>query len=110
MAEVSVFDAYQVQRALRGHLADDDALETLARDDATGAFWVLTRAELIIMKDMQIGERIPRGDLAGEVEVTDIAVTVRLSATDASPAMVGTFRKRNRFTKALGEVLEADAR
>jgi hypothetical protein len=110
MAEVSVFDAYQVQRALRGHLADDDALETLARDDATGAFWVLTRAELIVMRDMQIGERIPRGALVGEVEVSDVAVTIRLRATDAAPALVGTFRKPNRFTKALGEVVEGNPR
>jgi hypothetical protein len=110
MAEVSVFDAYQVQRALRGHLADDDALETLARDDATGAFWVLTRAELIVMSDMQLSERIPRDALVGEVEVTDVAVTARLRATDSSPALLGTFRKPNRFTTALGEVLERGAR
>ena len=105
-----MFDAYQVQRALRGHLADDDALETLARDDATGAFWVLTRGELIVLKDMQVAERISRAVLAGETEITDVGVTVRLQASEGSPALVGTFRKPNRFTKALAEALEASAR
>ena len=55
-----MFDAYQVQRALRGHLAAGDALETLARDDATGVFWVLTGPELVLVKDLEIDERIPR--------------------------------------------------
>jgi hypothetical protein len=59
---------------------------------------------------MQIDERFARGALAGEVEVSDVAVTVRLRATDASPAVIGTFRKPNRFTRALGEVLETNAR
>jgi len=105
MAEVSVFDAYQVQRVLRGHLADDDAMELLARDDATGAYWVLTRRELLLVKDQQIGERIGREELAGSVEVSDVAVTVRIKGGESRAALLGTFRKPNRLTRALGEVL-----
>ena len=105
-----MFDAYQVQRALREHLADDDALETLARDDATGVFWVLTRRELVLLADLQIAERVPRAALAGEVETTDVGVTVRLRAGEGRKALLGTFRKPNRFTRALGEVLEGGAR
>src|SRR3954451_11271970 len=77
MAEVSVFDAYQVQRALRGHLAEDDAMEMLARDDATGVYWVLTRRELVLVKDNRIGDRIPRDRLPGTLEVTALSVTAR---------------------------------
>jgi hypothetical protein len=110
MAEVSVFDAYQVQRALRGHLADGDALETLARDDATGVFWVLTRRELILVEDLQPGERVAREALAGDAETTDVGVTVRLRGSDGRKALVGTFRKPNRLTNALAELLQRDAR
>ena len=105
-----MFDAYQVQRALRGHLAEGEALETLARDDVTGAFWVLTARELILLKDLQVEERIPRESLEGEIEITDVGVTVRLWGADARKPLVGTFRKANRLTKALGEALEPDAR
>jgi hypothetical protein len=105
MAEVSVFDAYQVQRALRGHLADDDVLETLARDDATGAFWVLTRRELIIVLDQRVRERAERGAIEGDVETTDVAVTVRLRPAAANRTIVGTFRKPNRLTRALSEII-----
>jgi hypothetical protein len=104
MAEVSVFDAYQVQRALHGHLADDDAMVMLARDDATGAFWVLTRRELILVKDQEVGERMSRDELTGSVEVTDMAVTVRVRGSDPRTALLGTFRKPNRLTRALAEI------
>jgi hypothetical protein len=105
MAEVSVFDAYQVQRALRGHLADDDAMEMLARDDATGVYWVLTRRELVLVKDNRIGERIPRERLGGIVDVTDLAVTARVRGSDPRMTLVGTFRKPNRLTRALAEII-----
>jgi len=100
-----VFDAYQVQRALRGHLADDDAMELLARDDATGAYWVLTRRELLLVQDQQIGERVARDDLAGSIEVSDVAVTVRIRGRESRAALLGTFRKPNRLTRALADVL-----
>ena len=100
-----MFDAYQVQRALRGHLADDDAMELLARDDATGAYWVLTRRELLVVKDQQIGERMARDQLAGSVEVSDVAVTVRIRRGESRAALLGTFRKPNRLTRALDAVL-----
>ena len=105
-----MFDAYQVQRVLRGHLADGDAMETLARDDATGGYWVLTHDELLVVQDQQIAERMPRVTLAGEVETTDVAVTIRLRGADRSRTMVGTFRKANRLTKALAAILDATAR
>jgi hypothetical protein len=105
MAEVSVFDAYQVQRALRGHLADDDAMETLARDDATGAYWVLTHRELVLVKDHEVGERISRDELAGAVEAADVAITVRVHGGEPRTALVGTFRKPNRLTRALAEII-----
>ena len=105
-----MFDAYQVQRALRGHLGEDDALETLARDDATGVFWALTRRELVFVEDMQVRRRVPREALRGDVETTDVGVTVRLHSADGPKAIVGTFRKANRFTKALAELLEGDPR
>lgn len=105
-----MFDAYQVQRALRGHLAAGDALETLARDDATGVFWVLTGLELVLVKDLEIDERIPRDALEGEIDVTDVGITVRLRGTDTRKALVGTFRKPSRLTKALGEALDHGAR
>jgi hypothetical protein len=110
MSEVSVFDAYQVQRTLRGHLADGDAMETLARDDATGAHWVLTHQALLVVQDQQIIDRIPREAIAGEVEVADVGVTIRLRGSDRKKTMVGTFRKPNRLTKALAEVIEGGAR
>ena len=105
-----MFEAYQVQRALRGHLAEDDALETLARDDATGAFWVLTHREVLVVQDQQISERIAREALEGDVEATDVGVTVRLRGPDARKALVGTFRKPNRFTTALAAMLESSGR
>jgi len=110
MAEVSVFEAYQVQRALRGHLADGDAMQTLARDDATGVFWVLTERELILVENLQVGDRLTRDELAGEVDATDVGVTVRLRTTDGPKALVGTFRKPNRLTNALAELFEANPR
>jgi hypothetical protein len=105
MAEVSVFDAYQVQRALRGHLADGDAMEMLARDDATGAYWVLTHHELILVKDQEVGDRLSRHGLAGSIEVTDVAVTVRVRGGEPRTALLGTFRKPNRLTRALAEII-----
>lgn len=110
MAEVSVFDAYQVQRVLRGHLAEGDALETLARDDATGAFWVLTGRELIVVRDQQISDRMAIDGLTGEVETTDAGVTVRVRGGDTSKALIGTFRKAGRFTRSLAALLAGDAR
>ena len=107
---MSVFDAYQVQRVLRGHLADGDAMETLARDDATGAYWVLTHEEFLVVQDQQIAERMPRAALAGEVETTEVAVTIRLQGADRNRTMVGTFRKANRLTKALAEIIDQAAR
>src|SRR3954447_22463215 len=100
LSEVSVFDAYQVQRALRGHLAEGDAMETLARDEATGSYWVLTRLELVLVKDQQPVQRMPRAGLRGEVEVTDVAVTVRLQDAESGKGVVGTFRRPNRLTNA----------
>lgn len=105
-----MFDAYQVQRALRGHLADGDVMETLARDDATGAFWVLTRHELVLVKDMQVADRVPRAELAGEVERTDVAVTARVRGADGKKLLMGTFRKPNRLTEALAEILNEPPR
>lgn len=105
-----MFDAYQVQRVLRGHLADDDALETLARDDATGAFWVLTQLELVVVQNQQIAERVARDALEGDVEATDAGVTVRVRGTGSSKALVGTFRKANRFTGALAAILDSSTR
>lgn len=105
-----MFDAYQVQRALRGHLAEGDALETLARDDATGVFWVLTGRELILVEDLQVAGRIARDTLAGEVEVTDVGITVRVRGADTRTPLLGTFRKPGRFTNALAEALEGGAR
>jgi hypothetical protein len=110
MAEASVFVAYQVQRALRGHLAEDDAMQMLARDDATGVFWVLTRRELVLVKNMQIEDRLPRAELTGDVEVTDVTVTVRVRTADRSKVVMGTFRKRNRLTEALAEIVDAPPR
>jgi len=110
MAEVSVFDAYQVQRALRGHLADGDAMETLARDDATGTFWVLTHQELVLVGDQEIQGRIPREALAGTVEITDVAVSIRLRGGDQRTATVGTFRKPNRLTRAIAELIDEPPR
>lgn len=105
-----MFDAYQVQRVLRGHLAADDALETLARDDATGAFWVLTRLELVLVQDRRISARLPRGAMAGEVESNDAGVTVRLRGPDGSKGLVGTFRKPSRFTASLAAILAGGPR
>lgn len=105
-----MFDAYQVQRALRGHLAEGDGLQTLARDDATGVFWALTGRELILVQDLQVADRIARDTLAGEVEVTDVGVTVRVRDTQTRKALVGTFRKPNRFTTALAEAVGDSAR
>src|SRR5690348_268091 len=110
MSEVSVFDAYQVQRVLRGHLADGDAMETLARDDATGGYWVLTHEELLVVQDQQIAERMPRATLAGEVETTEVAVTIRVRGADRNRTMVGTFRKANRLTNALAGIIDPAAR
>jgi len=100
-----VFDAYQVQRALRGHLAEDDVMEMLARDDATGAYWVLTGRELLLVQDQQIGDRFARDELSGSVETSEVAVTVRIRGGESRPALLGTFRKPNRLTRALEEVL-----
>jgi hypothetical protein len=105
MAEASVFDAYQVQRALRGHLADDDAMETLARDDGTGTYWVLTHHDLVLVRDHEVGDRIGRDQLAGTVAVTDVAVTVRVRGGEPRTALVGTFRKPNRLTRALTAIV-----
>lgn len=105
-----MFDAYQVQRALRGHLADGDAMETLARDDATGVFWVLTSQELVLVKDMQIADRLPRAQLSGEVERTEVAVTARVRGADAKTLLMGTFRKPNRLTHALAEIVDQPPR
>ena len=105
-----MFDAYQVQRALRGHLADGDAMETLARDDATGVFWVLTKQELVLVKDMQIADRLPRAQLAGEVARTDVAVTARVRGADGKKLLMGTFRKPNRLTQALAEIVDQPPR
>ncbi len=109
MSEVSVFDAYQVQRALRGHLADGDAMETLARDEATGTYWVLTHLELVLVDDGQITDRLPRESLAGSVEVNEVAVTVRLRGSEAK-GLVGTFRKPNRLTNALADLVQDGSR
>jgi hypothetical protein len=73
-------------------------------------FWVLTGLELVLVQELQVVERSARAELAGEVEVTDVGVSVRLRATDARKSLVGTFRKPNRLTKALAEVLEGNAR
>ena len=105
-----MFDAYQVQRALRGHLADGDAMETLARDDATDVFWVLTRQDLVLVKDMQIADRLSRAELAGEVERTDVAVTVRVRGGDGKKRLMGTFRKPNRLTEALADIVDQPPR
>jgi len=110
MTEVSVFDAYQVQRALRGHLADDDAMETIARDEATGSYWVLTHRELILVKDQQVGDRLARDEIAGSIDRNDVAVSVRLRGHEPGTAIVGTFRKPNRLTNALAEIVQDTAR
>ncbi|HET7531302.1 MAG TPA: hypothetical protein VFJ98_10120 [Mycobacteriales bacterium] len=101
-----MFDAYQVQRALRGHLAEDDVMENLARDEATGAFWVLTRRELLIVKDLQIVDRLDRTAVAGEVSTSDVGVTVRVRGSDRAKVLVGTFRKACRLTDALTELVQ----
>src|SRR3954452_12470699 len=119
MAEVSVFDAYQVQRALRGHLAEDDAMEMLARDDATGVYWVLTRRELILVKDNRLGERIPRDRLRGggagndpavagggrSAAAPDWAVPARAGGNAPRMTLLAPFRKPNRLTRALAEII-----
>ena len=110
MSEVSVFDAYQVQRALRGHLADGDAMQSLARDEATGTYWVLTGLELLLVKDQQPLLRWPREALRGEVVAGDVAETVRLQGAGSGQPVLGTFRKANRLTKALAEIVQPPAR
>src|SRR4051794_29545350 len=105
MADVSVFDAYQVQRALRGHLADGDAMETLARDDATGTFWVLTHQELVLVRRQEIQGRIPRDARAGTAEVTAVGVSIRLRGGEQPTPLVGTFRKPTRLTRAIAELI-----
>jgi hypothetical protein len=110
MSEVSVFDAYQVRRALREHLPEDDAMETLARDDGTGAYWVLTTRSLVLVRDQQVVEHLPREQIAGDIEQSDVGVTVRVRGDDAGKVLVGTFRKANRLTAALAAIVEGPAR
>src|SRR3954454_17241445 len=105
MGEVSVFDAYRIERLLHDQLQEGDKLESLARDDATGAYWVLTGRELLVVQDDEIGTRFARGQLGGHVESTPVGDVFRLRSAGGDVA-IGTFRKPNRLSRTIAAALE----
>jgi len=102
-----VFDAYRANKALNGHLRPGDSLQLVAVDDVTGDYWVITGLEVIAIADGEIRSRFDLDKLQGEVSTTATGVEVRLRDRATGALSLAAFRRANRVTERLADLLGA---
>ena len=104
-----MFDAYRASRALKPHLAADDAIEFVASDDITSDYWVLTHRELIILRGDTIATRLPLDNGAVALRPSAGGVEVRVRDTrGGAPTLIASFRRANKLTDRITEVMRSD--
>ena len=100
-----MFDAYRANRALAGHLAEGDALQVVASDDVTRNYWCVTKQDLIVLQADRILGRVPLERLHGEVRSTPSGTEVRVTDTKGGPVLIASFRRANKLTRHLADLL-----
>lgn len=86
---------------LAGRLAPDDRIEAVAVDAVTGAVWVLTRLELVVIEGKAVTDRRPRRGLNASVSQRATGVDLWVRHADDRRTMIAAFRGHNKLTNLL---------